>query len=112
MQFFTLLVFFLSSLSMALPGPAGVAVPSGKLTHGPGALNTTSSGVVAGANENYCFGVCTGNVACAQVFPDSCYCENDNRRKCAARCGMKEVTLMDCDTMATFTEAVGKPKAN
>ncbi|KAF8246191.1 hypothetical protein K440DRAFT_632429 [Wilcoxina mikolae CBS 423.85] len=46
--------------------------------------------------DTTCVNDCLANLACIQVWPGSCYCENRNRRMCAEQCGTAVTGLRDC----------------
>lgn len=46
-----------------------------------------------------CYNKCMGQWACIQVWPQSCYCNNDNVKRCSSECGSTPV-YQNCTSSA------------
>ncbi|RPA91496.1 hypothetical protein L873DRAFT_304950 [Choiromyces venosus 120613-1] len=42
------------------------------------------------------FDACMGDVICAQSFPESCFCQNNAKTRCASACGVVKPELQKC----------------
>ncbi|KAI5813004.1 hypothetical protein BZA77DRAFT_296455 [Pyronema omphalodes] len=55
-----------------------------------------------------CYDSCVGGKMCVMSFPQSCYCQNSNRRACATKCNMRPTGIQNCGALGqdNITEMV------
>jgi len=46
--------------------------------------------------QKMCMAKCQGQYACLQIWPQSCYCQNDIITRCAAECRVQNPALQEC----------------
>ncbi|PWW80268.1 hypothetical protein C7212DRAFT_306361 [Tuber magnatum] len=55
---------------------------------------------IAGGGAAMCtggtFDACVGDTICAQSFPESCFCQNNAKMRCASACGAAKPELQNC----------------